>query len=288
MLAFGLAGILGWTGILTSCTSRSLNEETNPLPTAITLDRTTYFVSQTGEDIPVPPGTYEVSSEHGYLQLTGETTDHPLIITAHPTTHEETVTVPTPLSFSEQDDLHVLMLLLPDGKALEATGSYSGIRSRATHVTKKRTGASRATVKQQFDRARLTSRARVTIKAHFTLRVPIQLSHLDPDIDKLKLQCWTHSGNDATKYDRRIGEGESVANIANRQYQGTVVVMFNASQGKEPEDADQYYCGILLHKPGIGFRQPGKHGTPLGNQKPAWLVSADGTPFRIHAQGSVN
>jgi hypothetical protein len=111
---------------------------------------------------------------------------------------------------------------------------------------------------------------------------------MSPEITQLKIRCWAHVGNDATKYDLRIGEGEAVAPISNRQYQGTVTVRFNATRGKEAQNADRYNCSMFFHKPGIGFRQPGKYGTSLGNQKPAWLVSADGTSFRIHAQGGLH
>lgn len=284
ILAF--AGIAGCVGIMTSCSSRQVIQPTDQLPTSIKLEQTVHFVNPSGDTTEVQPGTYEVGENQGNLQLIGEMMNSPFSLRAHPTTHEESLQTPTPLSFSEQEDEHIIMLLHPDGTALEAAGSYSGIQSRAIRKRQKR--VSRAVIKRRFNRAVLTNRARLTIQTHFTLRVPIQLNNLDSQINKLKIRCWTHSGNDATKYDRRIGEGESVANISDRQFNGTVVVKFNASQGKEPEQADRYYCGITLHKIGIGFRQPVKHGHPFANSAPAWRISADGSPFRIHAQGGVN
>ena len=89
ILTWGIAGILGCTGLLTSCTSLHLKKETVQLPTSINLDRTTHFVSGTGEDTLVPPGTYEVSSEQTKLLLWSETTNQPLLLDAQQTTHEE-------------------------------------------------------------------------------------------------------------------------------------------------------------------------------------------------------
>ena len=287
LMTIALVGIVGYIGSLTSCASPQGIDSVEPLPTSINLERTIYFRNASGDATQVQPGTYEVSTTQGKLLLTGETPSAPLLLDTHSTTHEETVRTATPLSFSEQDDEHVVMLLFPDKTALAAEGSYSGIQERAIRRSKKRR-ISPAIINRQFNRAMLVSRARPTIQTHFTLRVPVQLTNLSPDINQLKIKCQTQSGHDATAFNNRIGEGDTIAHVTNRQFNRTVVVKFNASQGKEPEDADSYYCGITFHKPGIGFRQPGKYGTPLGNQKPAWLVSADGTPFRIHAQGGVN
>ena len=284
ILAF--VGIAGCLGIITSCSSRHISDFAEPLPTSITLERQVHFVNSKGDATQVQPGTYEVSTIQDTLQLYGESTDNLLPLQTHTFTHKESIEAPTPLSFMDREDEHVVMLLYPDGTALEAVGSYSGIQSRA--IRRRLTRRSPAIIKQQFRRAVLINRARLKIASHFTFRVPVQLNNLSSDINRVKIRCWTHIGNDATAYQNRIGEGEAVANVTNRQFNGTIVVRFNANQGKEPEDADRYNCSMLFHKPGIGFRQPGKFGTPLGNQKPAWLVSANGTSFRIHAQGGVN
>ena len=45
--------------------------------------------------------------------------------------HEEDISEPTGVSVPSEGDEHIIALLLPNGKSLEAIGSYSGIRSRA-------------------------------------------------------------------------------------------------------------------------------------------------------------
>ena len=271
--------------LLTSSTSYPETGATESIRPMIEFDRTFHVFDAAGDPVQVRPGTYAVSANQGHLQLTGEMTDKPILLEAQPTTHEENIPSAFPLSFSEQADEQVLILLLPDGTALELLGSYSGILSRA--ASRNRTRVSSATIHRQFNRAQLANRVPKAIPYDFTLRVPVHLTNLSPDINQIKIRCWTHIGQDATKPDFRIGEGESVAPVSNRRYQGTMTVHFNAKPRKEAQDADRYYCGMLFHKPGIGFRQPGKFGTPLGNQKPDWLVSAENSPFRIHAQGGV-
>lgn len=54
-----------------------------------------------------------------------------MVIEAASQTHEQQISGPTALSVSEQEDEQVVMLLLPDGKSWEATGSHSGVISRA-------------------------------------------------------------------------------------------------------------------------------------------------------------
>ncbi len=272
----GLAWILLIVGSSTSPIAGADQHE----EVTISLERTIHFLNNQDTDIVVPPGRYTIHADQPkeLLVLHPENGEPWIQIKAQSISHEEPIPTATPLSFSEEEDEHRLLLLQPDGTGLEAVGSYSGIHSRAA-----RRFASKTRVIRKY-----LARVPLQPSSEFTLHIPVQLQNVSPDIDQLKIRCWAHVGNDATKYDLRIGEGEAVASVSNRQYQGTVPVRFNANSGKEAQDADRYYCGILFHKPGIGFRQPGKFGTPLGNQKPAWLVSADGTPFRIHAQGGLN
>ena len=287
-LALRIATIISLIGCLAILTSRAtypMSETTQDVTPLVELERPTYFINPAGEPIQVPAGEYEVGAQQGNLQLTGEATAKPILLEALTANHEETVSTAFPLTFSEQEDEVVLILLLPDGTALELVGSHTGILSRAARQS--RLPVPSATIKRQLNRARLASRVPRAIPFDFTLRVPVQVSNLSPDINQVKIRCWAHSGQDATKFDRRIGEGESIASVSHRQYQGTVTVRFNASSGKEAQDADRYYCGMLFHKPGIGFRQPAKFGSVFANQKPDWLVSAENTSFRIHAQGGV-
>ena len=269
------------------CSSSPIAGASQNEDATITVERAIHFLNAEDTDVVVPPKDYAIHADPSkeLLFLKPMNGGQPIQITAQGIKHEEQILTATPLSFSEKDDEHRLLLLQPDGTGLEAIGSYSGIHSRASRQTRNRT--SHAVIKQQFNRVRLTSRARLALKTHFTLRVPIQLNNLNPDIDKFKIRCWTHMGNDATKPDKRIGEGETVAHVSNRKFHGTIVVKFNAKKGKEPEAANSYACLLLFHKPGIGFRQPAKYGSSSANAKPAWLVSSDGTDF-VRSVAGVN
>jgi hypothetical protein len=271
---------LGYIVLTLGCLTSAIGEGNQHEIGTLMLDRAIHFLNNEDTDVLVSPGHYAIHADKpkGLLVLQPMNNGQSIQLKAQPINHEEPIPTATPLSFSEEEDEHRLLLLQPDGTGLEAVGSYSGIHSRAA-----RRIPSKTRVIQKY-----LGRIPLQLPFEFTLHVPVQLQNVSPDIDQFKIHCWTHVGNDATKYDQRIGEGEAVAPVSNRQYQGTVTVRFNAKVGKEAQDADRYYCGILFHKPGIGFRQPGKFGSPLGNQKPDWLVSADGKPFRIHAQGGLN
>jgi hypothetical protein len=54
-----------------------------------------------------------------------------ITVQAMPTEHEETLSAPLALSIPYKEDEHHIVLLMPDGKALDAVGTYSGVRSRA-------------------------------------------------------------------------------------------------------------------------------------------------------------
>ena len=62
-----------------------------------------------------------------------EDTSESQLIEAKPITHEENTKASTALSYSGQEDEQIVILLLPDGKGLEAQGSYSGVHKRALH-----------------------------------------------------------------------------------------------------------------------------------------------------------
>jgi len=99
----------------------------------ILLDKPVYFTAPDGTAVPVNPGGYVIEAGDKSLRLTVPDGETPLVVAASPGTHDEAVTSPTPLSFAEdgeQSDLHHLVLLFPDGKSLDAVGTYSGIAPR--------------------------------------------------------------------------------------------------------------------------------------------------------------
>ncbi|TFG61732.1 MAG: hypothetical protein E4H32_07010, partial [Nitrospirales bacterium] len=100
-------------------------------PTTVTFEQALHFLSPEDTDAHVVPGIYEVEAAgvDSLWLLRGEDSA-PHLIQAVPTTHEESLEEPVVVTLSEGEDLQRLLLLLPDGKGLEASGSYSGIRSK--------------------------------------------------------------------------------------------------------------------------------------------------------------
>ena len=104
----------------------------------MSLDKPVHFTGLDDSDIVVPPGLYKVTpSEESRLTLTpiGETEGAGSVtIVATATEFGEPLGGSLALSIPYKEDEHHLMLLLPDGKARDAVGSYSGVRTRATTV----------------------------------------------------------------------------------------------------------------------------------------------------------
>ena len=103
--------------------------------TTVTLDQAVHFLNAEGSDVLLDAGTYTVDADDEWLRVTpsaGEAVDA-LLLEAQTATHEESLTEPLAVSAQgESPDVHHLALLLPDGKRLEAIGTYSGLRSRGT------------------------------------------------------------------------------------------------------------------------------------------------------------
>lgn len=99
----------------------------------ILLEKTVHFSTLDGTPVSITPGGYIVEAGEQSLRLTVPDGDSPLVVAASRGTHEETIKRPALLSFAEegdQPDIHHIVLLFPDGKSLDAVGTYSGIMSR--------------------------------------------------------------------------------------------------------------------------------------------------------------
>src|SRR5262245_53048492 len=98
----------------------------------ITFDRPVHFMAPDGSDVEVRTGSYHVESagEQG-LRLSPTNGEAQLLIQALPVTHSEVVDSPLPLVVATDEDSTHLVLLLPDKTALDASGTLSGVRSRA-------------------------------------------------------------------------------------------------------------------------------------------------------------
>ena len=100
---------------------------------AITLQQSVHFLSSDGSDVPVDAGTYEVDTLVGARLRLSAKGSAPLFLDARATTHGEEIEAPLAVTVSGDDpDLLHVVLLLPNGQALDAAGSISGARPRGT------------------------------------------------------------------------------------------------------------------------------------------------------------
>lgn len=95
------------------------------------IDQPIHFMASDGSDVVAEAGTYQVDAADSRLSLTAEGRT-PLFLDAQATTHNEKIESPLAV-LVPGDDLDVLhvVLLLPNGQALDAPGSRSGVLSRA-------------------------------------------------------------------------------------------------------------------------------------------------------------
>ena len=117
-------------GFLFLVGSHSLAEATS----AITLEQPVHFWGADGSDVVAQAGMYQVERSASQLSLTSQ--GHaPLLLEATPTPHSETIETPLAVVVrtEDRDVLHVV-LLMPKGEALDAPGSLSGTRPRASKL----------------------------------------------------------------------------------------------------------------------------------------------------------
>ena len=128
LVAFGFSG----------CTSSQIKdvEEADAKPAefeqVVELEKAVHFQTPAGEAVVISPGAYSVEAADGALRLipSSEEEGQPVTVQAEATTHEEAVEKPESMAMPGEEDQHVVMLLMPNGKALEASGSYSGVSTR--------------------------------------------------------------------------------------------------------------------------------------------------------------
>ena len=128
------------TMVSVSSPSFSLAQEFEPAPTSsqvefeqvMELDRDVHFLTPQGEDALISSGLYTVELVDGGLRLirSDEKDPKPVIIQAESTNHDDSLRSSQLLSIPGEEDQHMVMLLLPDGTARQAIGTYSGMRTR--------------------------------------------------------------------------------------------------------------------------------------------------------------
>ena len=107
--------------------STDISNETIELNTSI------HFTAPDGTPMLVAPNEYLVEwITDRQLQLVPSNGGSPLIVAADTGTHDLDVSTPFPLIIALNDDARDLVLLMPDGTALDARGSLSGVQTRDT------------------------------------------------------------------------------------------------------------------------------------------------------------
>ncbi len=151
----------------------------NPL-TSIDVETPVYFLAADGSPLVTESHIFSVEAAEDWIRLVPEERQDALLIEAKKGTHDLELTDALALSVPDTEDghndLHHILLLLPDGKTLEAIGTYSGIRPRglfgnvAKNIKKQTNRAykkARATAKKTISKAKNTARkATKHIKKH--------------------------------------------------------------------------------------------------------------------------
>jgi hypothetical protein len=124
---------LGFVGFLFIGSHAAMGEIS--LPTAVKVEKTISFQKPSGEPVQLKPGIYEVAQTgEKELSLDPVGNEGPIAIKAMPAGHEQRLDHPTakfiPAPDNNEDKQH-LILWLPDGLALEAVGSFSGVFTKS-------------------------------------------------------------------------------------------------------------------------------------------------------------
>ncbi|MGB0910064.1 MAG: hypothetical protein ACPGYT_06850 [Nitrospirales bacterium] len=105
----------------------------NPL-TSIDVETPVHFLAPDGSPLVTESHIFSVEAAEDWIRLVPEERQDALLIEAKKGTHElelaDALALSVPDTEDGHSDLHHILLLLPDGKTLEATGTYSGIRPR--------------------------------------------------------------------------------------------------------------------------------------------------------------
>jgi hypothetical protein len=106
---------------------------------SITLDKPVHFLAPDGNAIVAASGTYRIEAiEDRALRLIPAEAvagTPPLIVAAMALPHEQPIESRVALSVPNGEDEHHVVLLLPDGKGLDAGGTYSAVRPRGWNPT---------------------------------------------------------------------------------------------------------------------------------------------------------
>ena len=95
-----------------------------------TLDLPIHFKTPEGKGQVLPPGDYRVETGEHSLHLFHQTQGIEWAVEAQWATHSQDIPSRMVVAIPEKTDLEYLIVLFPNGKSLEAIGSYSGVWAR--------------------------------------------------------------------------------------------------------------------------------------------------------------
>ena len=106
---------------------------------SVEIPNSIHFLTPSGDDVEIPPGTYQVEAVESWLKLIpegGESTEATLL-EGTLGNHEENLTRPSSrlTQDPENSDVYHLAVLLEDGTGVEAVGTISGIYARSTRLS---------------------------------------------------------------------------------------------------------------------------------------------------------
>ncbi len=104
--------------------------EVNKGPATIVIEVPMHFLSVDGSDVMMEPGDYLLEAAEGWLRLVSGERRDAILIEAESTVHSEQLDAPR-ATLQEVDGAGLeVILFLPNGKGLKATGIIGGIQSR--------------------------------------------------------------------------------------------------------------------------------------------------------------
>jgi len=124
--------VLSCAILLGLCVATLAVADTVTSPPTIMLEKAVHFTAPNGDQVTVGPGTFDVDAFKDGLRLqpAGGKPEDAKVVEVNPMPHPETLQAPKAVAEALGEDALRVMLLQPDGIALEAVGTYSGVRSR--------------------------------------------------------------------------------------------------------------------------------------------------------------
>lgn len=125
------AGTAGCAADHSGHIAESNPSSTSIMSTTILMEQPVHFTAPDGASLLVQADDYHVEqTTETHLRLVPERGGRPILVAAETTTHDIEISQPFPLLLALNEDARNLVLLFPDGSALDAAGSLSGIQSR--------------------------------------------------------------------------------------------------------------------------------------------------------------